>query len=79
MEVDKKNSEEMGDIMPGARDLTDEEITALEAERAAKAEKELAPAKAAAKMRKSSAEIIAEHDDMLAEMLYEMTLKDVEG
>ena len=49
MEVDKKNSEEMGDIMPGARDLTDEEITALEAERAAEAEKELAPAKAAAK------------------------------
>ena len=55
MEVDKKNSEEMGDIMPGARDLTDEEITALEAERTAEAEKELAPAKAAAKMRKSSA------------------------
>ena len=79
MEVDKKTSEEMGDTMLGARDLTNEEIAALEAERAAEAEMELAPAKAAAKMRKSSAEIIAEHDDMLAEMLYEMTLKDVEG
>lgn len=54
--------------------LTDEEIAAMEAEREAMYEAKLAPCREAAKKRNSSAEIIAEHDDMLAEMLYEVTM-----
>lgn len=54
--------------------ITEEEIAAMEAEREAMYEAKLAPCREAAKKRNSSAEIIAEHDDMLAEMLYEVTM-----
>ena len=62
--------------MPG---LSEEEIAALEAERNAAKEADLAPAKEAAKMRKESADIIAEHDNMLAELLFEITVNETEG
>lgn len=62
--------------MPG---LSEEEIAALEAERNATKEAELAQAKKAAEMRNKSAEVIAEHDDMLAEILFEITVNETEG
>ena len=54
--------------------ITEEEIAAMEAEREAMYEAKLAPCREAAQKRNSSAEIIAEHDDMIAEMLYEVTM-----
>lgn len=56
--------------------LTDEEIARQEAERAEREEKELAPFRAAAKQRHESAEIIAEHDSLMADMLYELTMNE---
>lgn len=38
---------------------------------------ELAGARAAAKQRKESAAIIVEHDEMLADMLFEMTMNEM--
>lgn len=38
----------------------------------------LAPYKVAAKMRNDSAEIIAEHDELLADMLFEITMNEFE-
>lgn len=54
--------------------LTDDEIAAIEAERKANFEAKIAPFREAAKKRNVSAEIIAEHDDIIAEMLYEVTM-----
>lgn len=65
-------------ITPELPEISDEEIKALEEEREAAKEAELAPARNAAHMRKQSAEIIAEHDDMLAELLFEITVNEVE-
>lgn len=42
-------------------------------------EAELAPAKAAAKQRKENAAILAEHDDILAELLFDETMRELEG
>lgn len=63
---------------PEMPEISEEEIKALEEEREAAKEAELAPARNAARMRKQSAEIIAEHDDMLAELLFEITVSEVE-
>jgi hypothetical protein len=41
-------------------------------------EKLLSPAKAAAKQRRESAAVIAEHDQLLADMLFEMTMNELE-
>ena len=41
-------------------------------------ERELAPYRAAAEQRRQNAAIIAEHDDLLADMLFEITMKDME-
>ena len=41
-------------------------------------EARLAPYKAAAAQRQESAEIIAEHDELLADMLFEMTMNEME-
>lgn len=62
------------DEMLEVPEITEEEIAAMEAEREAMYEAKLAPCREAAQKRNSSAEIIAEHDDMLAEMLYEVTM-----
>ena len=56
---------------PNMTELSAEDIAALEAERKAAREAELAPAKKAADMRK--------HDDMLAELLFEITVNETEG
>jgi acyl-CoA reductase-like NAD-dependent aldehyde dehydrogenase len=59
-------------------EMTEEEIAALDKARKDAWEAELKPYKDAAKMREQSAQIIAEHDDCLAELMYEISLKDVE-
>lgn len=41
-------------------------------------EAELAPYKAAAKQRKDSAEIIAEHDELLSDLLFAETMRELE-
>lgn len=64
---------------PNMTELSAEDIAALEAERKAAREAELAPAKKAADMRKENAKVIAEHDDMLAELLFEITVNEMEG
>ena len=69
------DNEYMSPEMPG---MTEEELAALEKEREAAREAELAPYKAAAQQRKDSAAIIAEHDDLLADMLFELTMNEME-
>ena len=49
-----------------------------EAERERREAEELAPYRAAAQQRKESAAILAEHDELLADMLFEITMKDLE-
>jgi hypothetical protein len=58
---------------------TPEQIAEWEAEREARSEAELAPYKAFAAQQKANTEIIAEHDDLMAEMLYEMTISAIGG
>lgn len=60
--------------MPDAPDFDPDE---WERKRKEAAEAELAGAKAAAEQRKESAAIIAEHDEMLADMLFEMTMNEM--
>ena len=38
-----------------------------------------APYRAARKQREESAATLAEHDELIADMLYEMTMKEMEG
>lgn len=63
--------------VPDTPEMTAEEIAALEAERKDAEEELLRPAKEAAQKRNETADIVAEHDDLMAEMLYEMSLKEV--
>ena len=60
--------------MPIEPALTDEEIAAIERKRAEAEEARLAPYRQAKKQREDSAAIIAEHDDLLADMLFELTM-----
>ena len=60
--------------IPQEPGMTDEEIAELEKQRAEAEEARLAPFKRAKQQRESSAAIIAEHDEMLAEMLFEITM-----
>lgn len=55
-------------------------MTTEEWERKRKEEEEakIAPYKAASDQRKESTEIIAEHDELLADMLFEMTMNEIE-
>ena len=57
-----------------------EVMTTKEWERKRKEEEEakIAPYKAASDQRKESAEIIAEHDELFADMLFEMTMNEIE-
>lgn len=57
-----------------------EVMTTEEWERKRKEEEEakIAPYKAASDQRKEGAEIIAEHDELLADMLFEMTMNEIE-
>lgn len=53
---------------------TPEQIEQEEAERAERENEIYGPYREAAQKRNNSAEIVAEHDDMIAEMLYEVTM-----
>lgn len=55
-------------------------MTTEEWERKRKEEEEakIAPYKAASDQRKENAEIIAEHDELLADILFEMTMNEIE-
>lgn len=57
-----------------------EVMTTEEWERKRKEEEaaKIAPYKAASDQRKENAEIIAEHDELLADMLFEMTMNEIE-
>ncbi len=59
------------DPMPSPRP---EQWAEEEAERKAREEAVLGPARRAAQQRAESAAIIAEHDDLLADVLYEITM-----
>ena len=67
----------LNEEMPDSHGLTDEEAAELDAARERAWEEELAPYKAAAAQRKESAKIIAEHDNFLADMLFEMTMNEL--
>lgn len=60
--------------MPDAPDFDPDE---WERKRREAEEAELARARAAAKQRKESAAIIAEHDELLTDMLFEMTMNEM--
>ena len=60
-------------------DPTPEEIEEWERERAEREAARLKPYKDAAKERKQATATIAEHDDLLAEMLFEITVHEIEG
>ncbi|GEM_PF-3170539 len=68
-------TEELAEDMPPAPDYDPEE---WERKRKEEWEAKLAPYKAASDQRKGSAEIIAEHDELLADMLFEMTMNEME-
>lgn len=59
--------------------MTDEEIAALEEERRQEEEAQLAPYKQAAEQRKQSAAIIAEHDELMAEVLFGLAMMKIGG
>ena len=73
--MDERNV--LAEEMAGPHEMTDEEAEALDAAREKALEEELAPYKAAAAQRKESARIIAEHDDLLSDMLFEMTMNEL--
>lgn len=56
--------------------MTDAEIDRLEQQRKAEAAAKIAPCIAAREQRQESADIVAEHDSVLADILYEMTMSE---
>ena len=66
-------TEELTDDMPPAPPFDPDE---WDRKRKEEQEAKLAPYKAAAEQRRESAEIIAEHDELLADMLFEMTMNE---
>ena len=69
--MDKNQNEYMEPVMP---EPTPEQLAEMEAERQAQDEAIFGPARRAAQQRRTSAEVIAEHDELLADMLYELTM-----
>lgn len=66
--------ENENEMMPGG--MTDEEIEILEQQRKAEEAAKIAPCIAAREQRQESADIVAEHDSALADILYEMTMRE---
>lgn len=71
--------DEIMNTAPPEHTPSEEEIAEWEREREEREAAKLAPAQRAAQQRRESAAIIAEHDDMLADMLFEMTMNDLGG
>ena len=61
------------------RGMSDEEIEALEEERRQEEEARLAPFTEAAQQRQESAAIVAEHDELIADAMYELALMKIGG
>ena len=59
--------------------MTDEEIEALEEVRRREEEERLAPFREAADQRKQSAAIVAEHDELIVEAMYELAVMKMGG
>lgn len=62
---------------PALPELTDEQISALEEQRTQAETERLAPFVAAKQQRQENAAIVAEHDEAIADILYEITLNDL--
>lgn len=58
-------------------ELTDEQISVLEEQRTQAETERLAPFVAAKQQRQENAAIVAEHDEAIADILYEITLNDL--
>ncbi len=69
--MDKNQNEYMEPMMP---DPTPEQLAEMEAERQAQDEAIFGPVRRAAEQRRNNAAVIAEHDELLADMLYELTM-----
>lgn len=54
--------------------MTDAEIAAMDVERREAEEAKLAPCKEASAQRRNNTAVISEHDELLADMLYEITM-----
>ena len=63
--------------LPDPPGMSDDEAEEMERQRIAAHEAELAPYKAASKQRKESAQVTAEHDDILAELMFEVTMQEM--
>lgn len=61
-------------IMEPVIEPTPEQLAEIEAERQAQDDATYGPMRRAAEQRRQSAAIIAEHDELLADMLYEITM-----
>lgn len=59
--------------------MTDAEIEALEEQRRQEEVTRLAPYKEASDQRKDSAAIVAEHDEMIVEAMYELAMMKIGG
>lgn len=59
--------------------MTDAEIEALEEQRRQEEVARLAPYKEASDQRKDSAAIVAEHDEMIVEAMYELAMMKIGG
>lgn len=70
-------TEGLTDSLPDSNGLTDEEAAELDAARKAAWEKELEPYTKAAQQRKENTEVIAEHDELLSDILFEMTMNEM--
>lgn len=74
--MDENQTEIMEPMMP---EPTPEQLAEMEAERQAQDEATFGPMRRAAKQRQTSAAVIAEHDELLADMLYEITMGQFGG
>lgn len=59
---------------PMTPEPTPEQLAEMEAERQKQDDETLGPMRRAANQRRNSAAVIAEHDELLADMLYEITM-----
>lgn len=66
--------ENQNEIFPA--EMTDDEIDRLEQQRKAEAAAKIAPCMAAREQRQESADIVAEHDSLISDILYEITMNE---
>ncbi len=66
--------ENENEMMPGG--MTDEEIEILEQQRKAEEAAKIAPCIAARAQRQENTDIVAEHDSLISDILYEITMNE---